>query len=558
MAKTILDLFRSQNQRTGETPEETYAVRNSKDIRISTNDPVLNATTVQAVNALRSRLGVRKGEGLVEQEATGIRPLFTISSPWIHGTETIRIGLQRTDQTEQMKAGDAGSDGILGGRIEGARNRFRQRLGYPGDLNPTSVLEAKIEETKVFESDSVKIKHEVPELLAKIRDDAAGTVLGRFLSEGGTPKQIGRRAVGSAINSVKSRVRGAIFGERGTTGFAEGGDAGGNWVSINYGAIGDDGSITDAKFDGESAIFDVQGVKYSKTFNLKEREDETTSDGINFVDAESEDGDSKDGFFGLAKKTPELIFEHEIKRPEGKKKYSQLKSDDSIEVKRGMRPGVGIPYSSHDLINRQSVSSEEELKLGDRPLDEYDFIPLKFTRISDNKTVYFRAIIDGLSETYNSSWDSAKYIGSPFSHYTYTGVDRSISFGLKIPAFNELELRKNWERFSFLASLNYPADYHGEVGYIVSPLIYFTLGSLYKRKPGFINSFSVSFDDNTPWEVGLNKTGDEPPKSLKDYKLPTIISVSLGIQFIENRKGTESYKKLYSYGPVTSEAQAST
>ena len=534
MGKKLEDLFKTKNPKTGEIPANTYAPRNSKDIPITTYDPVLNATSVKAVNSLRQRIGIRKSETRLEQETTGIRAIYTLSSPYIYGTDVNRITLQRTDQVEAMKTGDTGSAGVIGGAIEELRNRVKTTLGYPTNLNPTTVNQ----NDKFSEN---QYKHKIPEILAEIRGSADGSIVGKFLNQGGTPPQLAKQAIGSALNAVKTKARGILFGEKGTTRFADiEGDTG--WsVTRNYGSK-DQPSESVRTDEGR---VDADGTRYSKTFVLQIRDD-TTETGINFVDGNDE---SVDGFIGLARKTPTIIIPHRDERPAGKTKYSQIRLNDSIETKRGLFSGNGVQYSARDIINRYGVSDSDTIMINDTPLDEYDFIPLKFTRIHDRKTVYFRTIIDGLSETYTPGWDSAKFIGSPFSHYTYTGIDRSISFGLKIAALNELELRQNWERLSFLAGLTYPVDYVGDVGYTIAPLIEFTLGDMYIKKAGFIESLSLSIDDNTIWEIGLTTTIDG--EKLRNYKLPTIISVSLGLKFIENRQMTDNYNKLYSYTPIT-------
>ena len=553
MGKTILELFRSQNPNTGEVPADTYAVRDSKDIHIQTNSSVLNATVVGTVNSARQRFGNRKTETLPEQEATGIRALYTVSSPYIYGTDVNRITLQRTDQVERMKAGDGEFAGVLGGRIERARDTIRTKLGLPSDLNPTEVA-------KNIDFSRNKEKHKTPEILARIRADGEGTIVGRFLSDTvvSTPLgQIPRQVIGASLNAVKDKARGVLFGNRSTTRFATG-EGGPRETPEKYplATMRNYGSKNtpeeDLLFSYPDIVFDADGTKYSKTFILTRNEDENAETGIRFVDGSDE---SFGDFLGLAKKTPSIILPQKAERPDGKQKYSQLKLTEDTEATRGLYSKRGILNQYGDIMNSRGVSSDETIPgLEGQTFDDYDFVTLKFTRISDNKTVYFRAIIDGLSETYNASWDSTKFVGSPFSHYTYTGVDRSISFGLKVVALNPDELKNNWDRFSFLASLNYPANYVGDVGYTVAPLIYFTLGDMYKRKAGFINSFSVSIDDNVPWEIGLNETINN--EKLRKFKLPMMLTISLGIQFIESRETTDDYRKLYSYGSVSNNANA--
>jgi hypothetical protein len=201
----------------------------------------------------------------------------------------------------------------------------------------------------------------------------------------------------------------------------------------------------------------------------------------------------------------------------------------------------------------------------------YDFVPLKINRLNDNKTVYFRSTITGLTETFTPSWDSAKFIGNPFNYYTYTGIERSVSFNLKVYALNGREMVSMWDKLEFLSSLTYPADYQTDTSYIIPPFIKFTLGSMYDRREGFIESLTYTVDDTTPWEIGTgilqssdtqnyrndfsivkndrNSNGRKSPidtTSLENYRLPMIVDVQLTVKFVESKSNTES--KLYSFG----------
>ena len=52
---TLEELFRNKkyDRLEGKTPQEAFAVRNSKDIQISTVSSLLNTTSVQLINKIR-------------------------------------------------------------------------------------------------------------------------------------------------------------------------------------------------------------------------------------------------------------------------------------------------------------------------------------------------------------------------------------------------------------------------------------------------------------------------------------------------------------------------
>jgi hypothetical protein len=624
MAKTILELFRTKPiGDSGKTAQQTYGVRNSKDIGIQTSSVVLNNSSVYAINLVRRGIGIRRGESVAEQELTGIRPLYVLSSPFIYGTDIKRITEQRTSQVEGMKSGangGGGSDGVIGqalNRVGSEVRKTAQKLGvkFPSDLNPTSY----------YEQLDVKNKSEIPKILSKIKGDAAGNLAGQILSQPQTPSQLVKTGTGAALSFVKKKVQGFLIGERSTTGFAKGDNRIDKPTqTINYGS--DTNGINIQAQLGD--VIDAGGMSYSKTIEnivpIDTIKPSSLQKTIDFVDG------SDEGEYSLANKIDAVLLETWDTDSDGSKRrkiqsndnnyskvngpngvvlnptftdplieqesiensfgtpdnpyslYTKSKNAEKIakiqdfdknrdfankitkftrlEVERGKKIlsqrgfGEGTrtkngtvvsndPY--RDVINLSSVfdSDENNTILGDN-VDDLNFIPLKFTLISNNRTVHFRSSIDGISETFSPSWDSAKFIGNPFSYYTYSGIERSVSFNLKVMATSANELKSNWERLSFLSSLTYPAAYQTDTSYIIPPFIKFTLGDMYKGKEGFIESLSYAVDDVAGWEIGLNS-------GMEKYKLPKKIDVSLTIKFVETRNNTSDYKKLYSFGPVS-------
>jgi hypothetical protein len=121
-------------------------------------------------------------------------------------------------------------------------------------------------------------------------------------------------------------------------------------------------------------------------------------------------------------------------------------------------------------------------------------------------------------------------------------------------ALNPDELKRMWEKLSFLNTFAYPQQYAAP--YVTPPFMKFTLGNMYKDKEGFVESLSFSIADTTPWETGIphiNSSGlpyfDD---ALVDYKLPTIIEVQMTIKFVESQSTywdeTIFPKRVYYYG----------
>jgi hypothetical protein len=603
MGKTILELFQTRNDKTGDVAQKKYDIRDSKERGIQTNSFLINNSAVYAINLGRRTFGVRRSETFLEEDGilgiggVGIRPLYTLSTPILHGTDILRLETQRTDQTDAMKSsanGGGGTDGLLGGgiqKLKKATTSGLEKLGvkFPSDLNPTNYVK---------NLQIITNKSETPVVLSDIRSNGEGNILGKALAQGGTPEQLVKNAAGAAVSAIKQKARGAVFGEKSTTGFADPDAALARGTTINYGSSDDvvpkpAVQITNVPPNSLKVIVakDANGRRYSKTFNLPQKADDSVLDSNgNFVESTSYN-ESAEGFNGLAKKYRSGILRSDSVRNPGvgqSTSYSKLtklnkkgQTDDinanKLEVRRGMKNGSDIinqsgVYASGNTAGGEAVDVGGQTK---RLGWYYDFVPLKINRLNDNKTVYFRSTISGLSETFSPSWDSAKFIGNPFNYYTYSGIERSVSFNLKVYALNGREMVSMWDKLEFLSSLTYPAGYQSSTSYIIPPFIKFTLGSMYDRKEAFIESLSYTIDDNTPWETGIGILPIEPNsnydnnfgnvgntrsingrptpeniKSLDNYRLPMIVDVQMNVKFVESRNNTKD--KLYAFGqPVT-------
>ena len=623
MGKTIEELFRTKVLDNGQTAEAKYEIRNSKDIRITTSNGILNATTFPLVQKLRnsSTLTARLSEKFLEEEAVGLRTIRGLSSPVIYGTDIIRLKTRTTNIKTVMAdaaAGGEGDNGIIGNAINNVKDKALQITSKLGIAFPETMIP-----TKISQNDKFKVGKEPDTMitLAEIKKDAAGNLVGKLLKDSikGTPKQIANAAIGNSIQLVKDSVRKKLFGSRKTGGqnLAEQnvGEPTLYYSTLKY------SSTIDASADDVAGRNDLSSVLKSRkeldkkleklgdtaakiqgglsnppsidkiTPPLSVNSFASTKDKLKSLGKSSKEklsGGRKEGQQKLAGKGEEVVsnpnvntFDSEMTYPdtvdraatdislrndlstklaalqealnssEGGitsggpdrneiKLYSTLKNEKktSLLVQRGLT-NVG------DAINQKMPYDGESLTLGDRTLDDYDFIPLKFYSVTSKKTVQFRATISGLSETISPTWDSAKFLGSPFNHYTYGGVERSVQFNFKVYSMNVAEHIIAWEKLNFLTGLTYPIVYSDTSTYFKPPFIKFTLGNLYKGKECFIESLSYTIDDNTPWEVGsvglpegAKVRIDGKQAKVSDYKLPTIVDVAITLKFIESRANT--------------------
>ena len=234
--------------------------------------------------------------------------------------------------------------------------------------------------------------------------------------------------------------------------------------------------------------------------------------------------------------------------------YSSLKDVQTPKVTLKTKYGIDS-RDKLDIVNEKTQYDGSELKIGPDTLDDYDFITLKFTSIAKKQSVNFRATLSGITETTTPSWDSAKFIGSPFPYWTYTGIERSVSFNFKVYSTTPLQHIAAWQRLNFLTSLAYPQGYNKGIA-VLAPFLKITIGNLYKNKECYISSLSYTVDDTGTWEVGptagMGIADNESFKvngettTLDNYKLPKIIDVSVTLNFVES-KGSTSHGYLYGF-----------
>jgi len=589
MARTLLDLFNNEPfARTGgQTASETYEVRDSKSIQWSSSSPLVQNTGIQIANEARRRLGNRTEETLVEQETTGIRVVRAGSAPALYGTELGRITLGTTQTKDRMLQGSFGelSDtGLLGDSVERVRDSIdnvKSKLGFPNRAIPTYVVD------RLNTSDyNLFLTQDRDDQLSEILNSAQGTTAGNFLNTSlreGRPQDIGRNVIGGALREIKKSASEILFGPdtRYRVGVEELSITGRNlqtytrdsayWYSvtnINYGSNDSAQGLT-VETDPQFAVgrtLDKGGLRYSKTINRESVEVEDRND----LSTKQELADFATDYREIKfTRFPERVkkFEkvttnplNQLDEDSGDPDYlaRDIPKPDFVTNKRGMS-------TIKDGINTTGVfDSEDSVETVDGyELDDMDFITLKFKSKVTNKLAYFRATVQGLSETFTPEWDSAKFLGNPFSHYTYTGIERSVNFTFTVFSLSAEEHQKSWEKLNFLASLVYPQGYYEQSTAVKPPFIDFTLGDMYKNRTGFFEELSFEVDDNYPWHItdrerlldirdaydlrGYKTLGNRD-YDMSNYKLPMIINVSVSIKILESRGNTED-KKFYSFNP---------
>ena len=575
MAQTLEELFNNgtleRGPFAGQTPKDAFTPRNANKIPLSSNSPVINGTTMKLVNRLRSRNGSILEETVLEQETTGIRVLGTLSQPLLYGPEIGRITLRETLPLGEMKLATSGllPSGPIGKAFKSVTSFARKTLGIPSLATPTYTLS-----DGTLESQD-QIQKNYGRTLQKIKDSANGSLLGQFLKGGigslTDPNQLKAKAISGALGLAKGFLRDKLIGGGSTpqTPFDYDGlptAKEGAKLIRNYGSKNEApdrilyGTPTGFLSSLAPIFNNAFGSKYSTTIKVTTKDKIDTYDKFVkttnketpiFTEKKSQDRLEEGGLIAKIP-FPKLELNKELSQPKRSAKLSDVeitRRKDSVESSKGDKYNQS---SFGNIINKQVAYDIDEglLPDGKNSIDDLDTIVLKFESIKQNKAVNFLATLTGLSETFSPSWDSSKFIGNPFSFYTYTGNERALSFSFRVFSLNPKEHKAAWDRLNFLTSLTYPQDYEGDAGYITPPFIRLTLGDMYIKKEGFLSSLSYSVDDNVPWETENSRNSLDGVEPMDGYKLPRVITVQTEFKTIEQRNSVKGHR-YYPFAPIT-------
>lgn len=157
-----------------------------------------------------------------------------------------------------------------------------------------------------------------------------------------------------------------------------------------------------------------------------------------------------------------------------------------------------------------------------------------------DEVILLPGTISSISEENSPEWNAFKYVGSPFNLYRYGGVERSISFELKMYYTDSDEKKSMKKSLNKLRQLVYPSDvstitYNGtdkkNSPILYNPnMAYLTINGLYENLLGIVDSLSISIEDGTSWATDTANGDYMDGTSEKPY--PTIINVSIGMKII--------------------------
>ena len=479
----------------------------------------------------------------IEQDFNGIRISSGVerNNIQIYGADAIRIATRSTTMLAIMKQnrGQQGR-GLLTGTIQTLDkgiSSIKGFLGFDEPLNPSNVIRIGSRPRDLIFAYGYKGDEQlIMQKLAEIRYKASGNVIGKLIknSLGTDPKTVGAQFLGNGIELVKQKARNLLLGPGQLTinkvplyNF----DAYGAGDSKSYTAIKTKHTnpwyadeVNDQIFDlieryspingitrGEAPMTKLKPYSAGNQFGYTPyafRKNITEHDGhywpkyspdINQPSNYTDTAFTPDGNAFLWKKSLDRYRGIDYHDSNGKRIYGDIISQTGAKFTGSLDTGSG------------------EFTIGGNKYK--DLVPMYINKINEAPTI-FRTNINGLTENFTPTWNTNKFLGNPFSFYTYSGIERSVSFNLQVYAFSKNELQFNWQKLSTLTLMTYPKINANAL--VIPPIIEFRLGDIYKKKKGFIESLSYTMPDVGLWETDTDGS-----------ILPKFIDVALTIKFIE-------------------------
>jgi hypothetical protein len=190
----------------------------------------------------------------------------------------------------------------------------------------------------------------------------------------------------------------------------------------------------------------------------------------------------------------------------GRIRYERKEKFPTLLGKKEGRDRFIRPTNNVDYVNSLGVLNADEF--AEKYNDQFnglgpDLVKFYFYDIVNNRFIPFNATVKGLQENNTSTWEPIEYLGRPDKLYYYKGFTRDVSFNFKVVAHSVKELLPMWQRVNYLVGLTRPSNYTSTVngGFMIPPMVQFTLGDFYKNHCVVLNSCNVSIPEDASWEL---------------------------------------------------------
>jgi hypothetical protein len=197
---------------------------------------------------------------------------------------------------------------------------------------------------------------------------------------------------------------------------------------------------------------------------------------------------------------------------------------DRNNFSKGITSNGTPDFSTVDQVNFKPIYSSGSV---DNTVKNQDLVPFYISVLNPDAPtqenfIHFRAFLDGgITDAFAAEWSDIKYMGRGEKFYKYNGFSREISLNFKVHVQSKYEQQIVYTKLNYLASLTAPN--YGKSGVMRGNIIKLTIGDYLKETPGILKGFSFVIDENYPWDIGRDTSGNIDSNS---NILPMIISVN--------------------------------
>lgn len=154
-------------------------------------------------------------------------------------------------------------------------------------------------------------------------------------------------------------------------------------------------------------------------------------------------------------------------------------------------------YASSNLIYQENAWQGE---LVTPDMIKFGFECVNNDVPSEGLFLQFRAYLtSGITDGHQAGFNSFKYLGRGDDFHVYQGFSRTIGFSFRVAVEHSEDIRNVYNRINALASQVYP-DY-SQNGVMRTSVTRVTVGDYLYRVPGFIESVSITVNQDSSWEI---------------------------------------------------------
>jgi hypothetical protein len=154
-------------------------------------------------------------------------------------------------------------------------------------------------------------------------------------------------------------------------------------------------------------------------------------------------------------------------------------------------PSGSLTYNNTNVFSRNDAGILTVIFRAINPFDS--------NSASNEETFAFNAYMSGYKDNFDATWNDVNYVGRSESFYIYSKFKRTVSFDLKIPCFNKIELFEKHRALGQLASVT-AGSYNNRV-LLGGVLIKINMGNYLVGEYATLNNVSYSIPDDASWDI---------------------------------------------------------